>query len=273
MELITIIALTLLLVPLVLLTTGVLRIVLAIICLLFFPGYALLAVLFPQKNRLTGLERVVLSLVMSFAIVSLIALILNFTPGGIRLETICIAITFFNLAASIAALIRRRRLYNFERFEVSFSLKMPRWRRGGKLNITLSAILLLLILGSIWALVYVTGIPKAEEPYTDFYILGSEGKVEDYPRELVLGEPAEVPVGIVNHEGQNKDYTIEIRINGEKVQEIKSINLADQEDWQTTIILVPDRAGKSQKIDFLLYKNGGSEPYLKLYLRLDVIES
>jgi uncharacterized membrane protein len=273
MELIVIIALTLLLVPLVFLTTGALRIALGAISIIFFPGYALLAVLFPKKNNLTGLERVVLSFVMSFAIVALIVLILNYTPGGIRLEPVFIAITTFNLAASICALLRRRKLYSFERFEVRFSLKMPRWSGWGKFNIALSVILLLAIMGTAWALVYVTGIPKAEESYTDFYILGSEGMAEDYPKELILGEQVEITLCIVNHEHQNTDYSVGVRFDGEKVEEIGPINLANGEESQTTVTLVPTKAGEAQEVKLLLYKGEGIEPYLTLYLWLDVKEA
>ena len=155
---------------------------------------------------------------------------------------------------------------------VGISTRAPQWRGGGKFNIALSAVLLLLILGTIWALVYVTGIPRAEEPYTDFYILGSEGMAEDYPGDLVLGESAGVTLGIVNHEGQDTDYTIEVTIDGEKVQEIRYINLTDQEEWQTGVTLVPARAGQAQEVEFLLYKNTGNEPYLTLRLRLNVRE-
>lgn len=273
MELITIIAITLLLVPLVFLTTGALRIALGIICLLFFPGYALLALLFPKKDNLTGLERVALSFVLSFAIVLIIVLILNYTPWGIRLWPIFITVGFFNLAASICALLRRRKLFTFERFEVRFCLKMPQWRGKSILDNILSVLVLLLILGTVGALVYVVGIPKAEESYTDFYILGSEGMVEDYPRELVLGQPVEVTLGIVNHEHQNINYTIEVRIDGERVQEIRPINLTHEEESQTKVTLVPTKAGEAQKVEFLLYKDEGSEPYLTLYLWLDVKEA
>jgi uncharacterized membrane protein len=273
MELIIIIALTLLLVPLVFLTTGALRIALGVLSLFFFPGYALLAVLFPKKTNLTGLERVALSFVLSFAIVTLIALILNYTPWGIRLEPIFITMSVFNLAASVSALLRRRNLLETERFEVRFPIKMRRWHRRGKLDNTISIILLLAILGTIGTLVYVVSSPRAGEAYTNFYILGSEGMAADYPKELVLGEPVEVTIGIANHERQYTSYNVEVNIDGEKVQEIGPINLANEEESQTTLTLVPTKAGKAEKVAFLLYKVDGSEPYLTLYLWLNVKET
>jgi len=298
-----------LLVPLVLFTSGPFRIVLGVMFLIFFPGYALLAVLFPKKDSLQYLERVVLSLVLSFAIVSLVALMLNYTPWGIRLVPILIAITIFNVAGSISALFRRRRLPWNERFEIRPSirvqqrienfvtvllnfpssistlikqrrlpkfemrhwLRIPQWNRG-TFNRLLSIILLLSILGTTITLVYVVASPKAEESFTDFYILGSGGMAQDYPEELVLGTPVEVTLGIVNHEHQSANYSIEVRIDGEKVQEIASISLADEEKWQKAVALVPTKVGNTQKVEFLLYNGEETKPYLSLHLWVDVIE-
>lgn len=272
-ELIAIIAVTILLMPLVLLTTGPLRFALGAVFLLFFPGYSLLAVLFPRKNSLSGIERIVLSFVLSFAIVSLIALILNYTPWGIRLEPIFIAIASFNLATSMSALIRRMRLHQNERFETHLHVIMPRWGRRSLADNALSVLLLLSILGAIGALIYVVSSPEAEESFTDFFILGPEGTVQDYPRELDLGKQTEVRLGVVNHEQQYADYSIEIRIDGEKMQEIGPISLGHGEDWQGEVNLVPRKAGESQKVEFLLYKGEESEPYLTLFLWLDVKET
>ena len=246
MDLIAIMAVTLFLVPLVFFTTGALRIALGILCLLFFPGYTLLAILFPQKDKLTGLERVALSFLFSFAIVLLIVLILNYTPWGIKLEPIFITIVCFNLAAAISAFYRRRRLYSFERFEIRLHFRMPQWRGQSLLDKALSVLVLLAILGTISTVGYVVGRHDAGESYTDFYILGSGGMVEDYPREAVLGEQVEVTLWIANYEHQNTTYTIEVIIEGEKVQETGPISLAYEEKSQRTVTLAPTKAGGAE---------------------------
>jgi uncharacterized membrane protein len=273
MELIAIMAITLLLVPLVFLTTGVLRIVLGIICLLFFPGYALLALLFPRKDSMTGQERVALSFVASFAIVLILVLILNFTPWGIRLESVFITIVCFNLAAALSALYRRRRLLSFERFEISLHITILKWRDRSLLDKALSVLVLLAVLGAIGTLGYVISSHEIEESYTDFYILGSEGMANDYPREVLLGEPVEVILGIANHEHQNTEYNVEVLIDGEKVQETGSISLAHEESSQRTVTLIPQKVGEDQKVEFRLYRGEDNEPYLILYLWLDVKEA
>ncbi len=58
------------------------RTVLGLPLVLFLPGYALLAMLFPTKTGLEGIERAALSIGMSVAIVPLIGLVLNNTSFG-----------------------------------------------------------------------------------------------------------------------------------------------------------------------------------------------
>src|SRR3972149_42796 len=64
------------------------RIILGLPFVLFFPGYALMAALFPRKDDIDPIERVALSLGLSIAVVPLIGLALNYSPWGIRLDPI-----------------------------------------------------------------------------------------------------------------------------------------------------------------------------------------
>ena len=107
---------------------NVLRIILGLPFVLFFPGYILIAALFPKRNALDSIERVALSFGLSIAVVPLIGLILNYTPWGIRLEPILISITIFILATSLIAWYRRRRLAQVERFTVSLNFSLSPWR-------------------------------------------------------------------------------------------------------------------------------------------------
>lgn len=272
MELVLIILLTLLTVPVVEFTTGPLRIIAGVIILLLFPGYALMAALFPRKLSMQSVERVVLSVVLSFAVVPLIVLIFNYTPWGISLEPIFGAVASLIVIASLVALFRRWRLPQSVRFAPRIRIRMPQWGGGSRLDKAISLVLVLLILGAAAALFYVITTPRAPETFTDFYVLGSEEMVEDYPQELVLGEQAEVTLGIINHEHQDMSYTVEVRLDGEKVQEIAPINLAHEKEWRQKVTLVPAKAGEDQKVEFLLYKGEGIDPYLTLYLWLDVKE-
>jgi len=57
---------------------------LAILLVLFVPGYVLVAALFPRNGDIDWIERVALAFGLSIAVVPLLGLLLNFTPFGIR---------------------------------------------------------------------------------------------------------------------------------------------------------------------------------------------
>jgi uncharacterized membrane protein len=73
------------------------RIILGLPLMLFLPGYALIATLFPRKGDLDGIERIALSFGLSIAITPLLGLGLNYTPFGIRLTPILIVIRYLQL--------------------------------------------------------------------------------------------------------------------------------------------------------------------------------
>jgi uncharacterized membrane protein len=272
MELITIIILTFVTAPVVELTDGVPRIILGTIFLLFFPGYTLIAALFPRKDSMQGVERVALTFVLSFALVALTGLILNYTPWEIRLTPIFVAIAIMVISFSAIAFYRRKLLPADARFEPRIHIKMPQWGKASRLDKALSIGLVIAVIGAIGTLAYVIAEPKNEEAFTDFYMLGPEGMMENYPREIVLGGQAEITLGIKNHENAVTDYNIQVTIDGKICQTIGPISLKDEEEWRQKIALVPVKVGDNQEVEFLLFKGEEVEPYLKLHLWLDVKE-
>lgn len=273
--LIAIIAITLLLFPLVAFTSGVLRIIFGLCLILFFPGYTLLAALFPRKGDLSGIERVALSFGLSIAIVPLIGLILNYTPWGIRLYPILIAITIFIFAAAAIAWQRQRRLPSQERFHVVSNLKLPQWAGMSNLDKGLSVGLVVAIVAALGCLGYVIANPKQGEKFTEFYILGLEGKAENYPQQVTVGEEARVILGIVNHEHQPTSYRVEIEISGVKDKEIHTGILAHEEKWEKEVGFTLEEVGLNQKVEFWLYKDTEPQPCLEdpLHLYINVNSS
>jgi uncharacterized membrane protein len=73
------------------------RYMLGSLFVLFLPGYALIEALYPKEEDLSPLERLALSIGLSLALVPLVGLILNYTPWGIRLDPILIALTILTL--------------------------------------------------------------------------------------------------------------------------------------------------------------------------------
>jgi len=253
--------------------SSVLRIILGLPFLLFFPGYTLVSALFPRRSSLDSIERVALSFGLSVVVAPLTGFILNYTPWGIRIYPILVSLTIFILATSVIAWHRRRRLAEEERPTISFNLGLPPWKAQRSLDKILSAILIAVILGVTATLGYVISTPKVGEKFTEFYILGLEGKSVDYPQELKVREEGRVMVGIINREHEIVSYRVEVRINGVKNNQVGPLELGHDEEWEEIVSFTPDRAADSQKVEFLLYKNGESEPYLKpLHLWIGVKE-
>ncbi|MCL0091663.1 DUF1616 domain-containing protein [Dehalococcoidales bacterium] len=248
-----------------------LRIAIGIPFVLFFPGYTLLAALFPRRDEISIIERLALSFGLSLAVVPLIGLILNYTPWGIRLESILWSIASFIFIMSAIAWFRRKRLPSEERFGIEFQLALPGWG-GGAWDKVLSITLVIAILGALGMLGYVIATPKVGEKFTEFYILGLEGKAVDYPRELRVGEEGRVIVGIINNEHRIVNYRVEVRINGVRNSEIGPVVLEHDKKWEGEVSFTPEVAGKEQKVEFLLFKDEKAEPYLKLHLWIDVSE-
>jgi len=255
----------LLIVIIALFPSNILRIILGLPFVLFFPGYALMVALFPRKGDLGGVERVALGFGLSIALTILIGLILNYTPWGLSLYAILLSLTVFILATSAIAYYRRRRLAAEERFTVSFQIAVPRWAGLSNPDKALTIVLALSLLAAIGALGYVVAAPKVGEHFTEFYVL-------DYPMELSLGEEATVTLGITNHEGREITYYIEVMIDGVKNGEVGPLILADEEKWEQEVSFAPQLPGDDQKVEFLLYKDGETEPHETLHIFVDVEE-
>ncbi|MBC7325744.1 MAG: DUF1616 domain-containing protein, partial [Moorella sp. (in: Bacteria)] len=163
-ELIFVDALALLLVTVVIFSgPQPLRVVLGLPFVLFFPGYTLIATLFPRQKDLDGIERVALSFGLSIAVVPLIGLALNYTPWGIRLYPVLIAVVAWTLIFSLLGIYRRRRLPPEERLTIALEIPRPDWRSLTPLDRLLSVVLAAAILFAVASIVYVIITPKVGE--------------------------------------------------------------------------------------------------------------
>ncbi|MFC1928749.1 DUF1616 domain-containing protein [Chloroflexota bacterium] len=252
-------------------SSEVLRVILALPFALFFPGYALVLTLFPRREGIDSIERVALSLGSSMAVTLLIGLSLNYTGLGITLESTLYSITSFILVMSIIAWLRYRRLPREQRFNIEFQLRVPGWR-GNVWDRTLLVALVISVTGAFVALGYAVATPTAGEKLTEFYILGQEGQVADYPRELVVEEEGKVVVGIVNHEHETMTYRVDVLVNGVEDTGVGPVVLGHQEKWEEELSFIPRKAGEHQKVEFLLYKQGQTEAYRALHLWVDITQ-
>lgn len=209
-------AATLLCVYVPVLNESFLRILFGVAMVLFIPGYALIAALFPARGDLDGIERVALSFGLSIAVVPLIGLALNYTPWGIRLDPILASLTLFTLAMTGVAWYRRLLLPAGDRFTVpARKMLNTAWTEfydpgASRLDRALSGVLVLSIVAAVATTAYVIAVPKEGEHFTEFYILGPGGKAADYPTDFAAGSTQSLIIGVGNHEYREIPYTVEM---------------------------------------------------------------
>jgi uncharacterized membrane protein len=214
-----------------------LRVLFGIPMILFIPGYALIAALFPGALDIDGIERTALSFGLSIAVVPLTALALNYTPWGIRLDPVVISLSILTIGLCLTAQYRRARLLPEERFVLPLdtirqSLAREFFpRETSRLDRILSVLLLIAIVAAVTTTIFVIVVPKEGEKFTEFFILGEKGKAADYPSRLLVGDNASLFIGIGNHEYRNLTYTVETYL----------VNMSFDEKTNTSSLLAMDR--------------------------------
>ncbi len=255
------------------------RIPLGLVMVLFLPGYTLIAALFPGKDDLDGIERVALSFGLSLAVVPLIGLGLNYTTGGIRLTPVVISLAIFTVVMVAAAHLRRLNQSLDDRFSVQFKRGLDSFRKEiaanekSRLDRALTVILIITIIISISALIYVIVTPKQGEKFTEFYILGPGGKAYDYPTNVIVGNKSTVIVGVVDHEYAEVNYTIQLRLNNSTILS-QELTLLHNQTWERPVRYALEKPGDEQKLEFLLFKERNfTAPYRDLHLWVNVSDS
>ena len=300
-----------------------LRVVLGLPFVLFLPGYAFIAALFPEAGEppatrnpdeeyerpvtergIDGIERVALSFGLSIAVVPLIGLVLNFTPWGIRLVPIMVAVSGFTVVATAVAARRRRTLPADERFAVPYE----RWLAAAneeffhpdtRADAALNVLLALSVVLATASVAYAVAVPKPGEQFTEFYVLteDEDGELvaDDYPTELTRGESRSIVVGIGNQEHEAVDYTVVVELqrvrfeeganNTTRVEVLEETELRrfhptveHNETWHRPYNVTPTLTGERLRLAFLLYRGGApAEPtvddaYRELHLWVNVSE-
>ena len=250
------------------------RIVGGLVFVLFVPGYAFIAALFPEKGTspletadeanaaespsamsdglsfrdrgIDGIERVALSFGLSIAIVPLIGLALNFTPFGIRLVPVVFSLSGFIVITTAIAAVRRWELPEEDRFRVPYrewfetgrkELFEPDTKTDAVLNVAL-AIAVLLAVSSV---VYAVAVPPQGEQFSEFYILTEDDDGElvadGYPEEFAVGEPESIHVGIGNNEYETIDYTVVVQLQEVRGEgnESEVVDRAEVDRWSATV--------------------------------------
>lgn len=247
------------------------RVALGLAGVLFIPGYAVTAALFPRADDLGTAERIGLSFGTSVALVPALALLLDRLPWGIRPLPILIAESIVTLIGLAAALWRRSAVPA----PYSGSPGSPRLPAGRRPVALLAAATALLALGATWLLL----TPSSDGLVTEFYVLGADGQAEAYPSAAVAGEPLSMTVGIANRESVIHRYRIEVWSTdpwdpGQRTLLANDgpLTLEPEESEERSLSWSMPAAGDDRQIDLLLFVGDGDEPYRRLRLWLDVTE-
>lgn len=145
----------------------------------------------------------------------------------------------------------------------------------GKSNIdkTLSVILIIALIAAVAITIYIVVFPQPGEKFTEFYILGPNGKAGDYPSNLTVSESGNMIIGIVNHEYANTTYELKVKLN-QTILKDENITLTNNEKKEIAFTFKPTKIGNNQKLEFLLFKPpGNSTTYRSLYLYMNVTSS
>jgi uncharacterized membrane protein len=202
-------------------------------------------------------------------------LALNYTRWGIKLNPIIYSISIFIAIVSIIAWIRRRRHPKMAQFRIEFNVRTQQHKDKIKDSIAtrlITAILIISILVTIGSLIFIGRTSNMSENYTEFYALGSNHEMGNYPTKLISGETATITIGINNHEKRSTTYRIQENINGLRVLDVATVTLKDGEKWEESVGFTFNSPGGGQSVEFYLYKNQGTETSQEpLRLIVDVV--
>jgi len=245
-----------------------LRVVFGLPFVLFLPGYALIAALFPEtgespahetgtedgeeaeqsndRSGIDGIERTALSFGLSIAVVPLIGLVLNFTPFGIRLAPVLISVSGVTIALTVAAAYRRWALPPEDRFQVPYREWMATTRTellnpDSRLDGVLTILMVVSILLAVSSVAYAVAVPQQGEAFTEHYLLTEQDNgtlvADDYPTEFTTGETRPIIVGIGNHEQHDVTYSVVVELQEVRVQNNSTtvLNEAELQRFQTRV--------------------------------------
>ncbi|MFC7239490.1 DUF1616 domain-containing protein [Saliphagus sp. GCM10025317] len=215
---------------------GAARVVFALPLVLFLPGYALIAVLFPDapsddyqpfdidrtglrnpllvSGGLASTERIILSIVASIFLVPVIALLASVAPRGIAPETVILGIAGLTGLLTLFAIVARYRCAPDRRFALTVGTSGLLFSHSGRSTGVSPRPFNIAIIFALLILVATTGFavanPPTSESYTEF-AFETEPVTADtdtvYQTNYAAGEASDVTVSITNHEGTEQTYT------------------------------------------------------------------
>lgn len=220
---------------------GMVSQVLGFPAIVFAPGYAVVAALFPRDhqsnigaegiNRVSPGERVVLAVGLSVCIVPLVGIGLTFA-SALRSSSFLITVGALTIAATAIAVGRRLSVPEHERFnprlfagirDASAALRASSW-------LTVVLVIGLVLAGAGIGVAALT--TDSGEEFTEFYLTTADPGESDsvaggYPNELTLDGTEQVRIGVTNREDKQMSYTVVVllqSIDDEQVQAAQQLD-------------------------------------------------
>jgi uncharacterized membrane protein len=265
--------------------------VLGVALVLFLPGYAVVAALFPRASHdpegatddgesvrpprygLAPLERVVLAVGASLALVPLVTVPLIAVGAGFALVPVVGTLAAVAVLGAVVALRRRLALPTDQRFGVSLrelagpvrAAVRPATPADAALNVAL-AIAVVVAVGGV---VYATGADVRDPSFTEFYLLveGPDGDLvaDDYPTTVPQSDPASLVVGVTNRGDGPRRFTVVVLLQrvapDDETRVLRSDELARFENtvavddqWLVRHEVAPTFTGEDLRVRYLLYE-------------------
>ncbi|MFC6721153.1 DUF1616 domain-containing protein [Halobacteriaceae bacterium SHR40] len=268
------------------------------------PGYAVVSILIPSTHtqgltrggmnptEVSFVERLLIAVGLSVAIVPSIGVVLHFSPWGIEPDIFLLVTGIITLLVSIGAIVRRAQLERSLQFELT-GLSDPfggmftnaRSDREVYLNVLFVSGMILAVAG-IGTAVAMSG---GGEQFTEFYVqsgdpVTGEQVASGYPTNMTVGEQSEFVVGITNQEHGTEEYTVVVELQRLRDGEVVEITRIDQfsatvahgETVERPVTLEPETTGESLRLSYQLYRGQPPEglsveqAYRHTYLWVDV---
>ncbi|MBV0902716.1 DUF1616 domain-containing protein [Haloarcula salina] len=250
----------------------------AIPFLLFVPGYAVVASLFPTRNpryeqhRLIATERILYSVAASICLAIIVGVNLEFTPWPIRPTPVVTALAIVTVVASAIALFRR-----YSRAPAGSSQTTTPYGNAGDTSggsegdgIQLGTIVVgLAILVTFSCVTLVAAQPQRGEAYTEFGLLteNETGVLEasGYPEQITLGESEQLYFSVTNREMETTEYVVVVQLTrtaptGEVIERARldtyDNRTAAGDRWLQRHTVTPVLEGERLRLTYLLYKDG-----------------
>ncbi len=251
-----------------------LRIIFALPLLLFMPGYMFIAAMFPKRWELGAIERFTLSIGLSIAITVFDGFGLNYTRWGFRPNSITISLSIIIGFLFMITIIQRWRYgkegYSFSLADISSFyniLKNKETETGPDYDPALEKMLIktmIIAILIVTAMLIYAKVTQEPEKFTALYILGVNGKADNYTTEVSIGEPSTILVGVEDYEHAYVNYSLIVNLGGINLTR-EDINLGHGERWLKNVTFIPEltssiafSGANKSKLEFQLLKDNVS---------------